>query len=122
MSNSITNRTKHVVEEALQRFVQDSNVSILHYSSKSRTETTDDNSRSSNQTADGKNPVDDNTTASIEETDIDAESSAQTRKRESTLLNSALRIELNREASYYLHTMDGIIEGGKHFLPGTHIK
>ena len=47
------------------------------------------------------------------------ESEALTRKRESTLLNSALRVELHREASFYLSTMDGILEGGKHFLPGN---
>jgi hypothetical protein len=42
----------------------------------------------------------------------------QTKEREANLLNSALHVELNREASFYLNTMDGIIEGGKHFLPG----
>ena len=46
------------------------------------------------------------------------ETENQLKKRESTLLNSALRVELNREASFYLSTMDGIIEGGKHFIPG----
>jgi hypothetical protein len=45
-------------------------------------------------------------------------SETETKERESNLLNSALHVELNREASFYLNTMDGIIEGGKHFLPG----
>ena len=51
---------------------------------------------------------------------VKTESEALTRKRESTLLNSALRVELHREASFYLSTMDGILEGGKHFLPGKY--
>lgn len=46
------------------------------------------------------------------------ETENQLKRREATLLNSALRVELNREASFYLSTMDGIIEGGKHFIPG----
>ena len=108
------NRAKNVIEEALQRFVQDSNVNIIHYSSKSRTETSTESKLITN----GESPLENSTPLSAKEAETVAESTAQTRKRESTLLNSALRIEINREASYYLHTMDGIIEGGKHFLPG----
>lgn len=34
------------------------------------------------------------------------------------LLNNALRVEINREASFYLSALHGIIDGGKNVLPG----
>jgi hypothetical protein len=34
------------------------------------------------------------------------------------LLNYALRVEINREASFYLSALHGIIDGGKNVLPG----
>jgi hypothetical protein len=35
------------------------------------------------------------------------------------LLNNALRVEINREASFYLSALHGIIDGGKNVLPGN---
>ena len=83
----------------MQRFVLESNVSILQHSRILKLRSSDTNSAHLGD-------------------DIVTESEASIRKRESTLLNSALRVELHREASFYLSTMDGIIEGGKHYLPG----
>ena len=111
---SITCRTQHIVDEALQIFVQESNISILQHSSviKSKPAEISDAAETSSSSA-----VSD--TAAVD-AHVLAESEALTRKRESTLLNSALRVELHREANFYLSTMDGIIEGGKHFLPGKY--
>ena len=109
---SIYCRTQHIVDEALQIFVQESNISILQHSSviKSKPAEINDVAETASSSA-----VSDTAAADAH---VLAESEALTRKRESTLLNSALRVELHREANFYLSTMDGIIEGGKHFLPG----
>ena len=109
---SITCRTQHIVDEALQIFVQESNISILQHSSVIKSKPTEINDVTE---AGSSSAVSDSAAADAH---VLAESDALTRKRESTLLNSALRVELHREANFYLSTMDGIIEGGKHFLPG----
>lgn len=111
-------RTQHIVEKTLQRFVKDSNVTILQYSEKASKESTENNvislpTMSSNDTLSSSG------SASEKLSRIEAaETEYQLKRREATLLNSALRVEINREASFYLSTMDGIIEGGKHFIPG----
>ena len=113
-----THRTQHLVEETLQRFVKDSNVTILHYSGRPSKETTQ-TSANPLSTASSNGSLSDGN-ASSEKSSIvgPTESENLLKRREATLLNSALRVELNREASFYLSTMDGIIEGGKHFIPG----
>ena len=89
--------------------MKDSNVTILHYGrpSKETTQTSASMTSTNGSAPSEKSP-----------NGASAETENQLKKREATLLNSALRVELNREASFYLSTMDGIIEGGKHFIPG----
>lgn len=89
------NRAKRIADEALKGFVENSNDSILY--------------RGDAEWHDKSN-ITNNFSLNNSETEM--------KERESNLLNSALHVELNREASFYLNTMDGIIEGGKHFLPG----
>lgn len=90
--------------------MKDSNVTILHYSGRPLKETTQTSAPMSS--SNGSAPSEKSPNGASAETEN------QLKKREATLLNSALRVELNREASFYLSTMDGIIEGGKHFIPG----
>jgi hypothetical protein len=92
------NRAQRIADEALKGFVESSNDSISHH-------------------GDAEWYDKSNNTNKLSLTNSEAE----TKERESNLLNSALHVELNREASFYLNTMDGIIEGGKHFLPGETI-
>ena len=112
-----THRTQAIVEEALQHFVQESNISIVQYSRVLKSAVDNNNAIAGSEEI----PVlsDDANLAHLADS-VKTESEALTRKRESTLLNSALRVELHREASFYLSTMDGILEGGKHFLPGKY--
>ena len=112
-----THRTQAIVEEALQHFVQESNISIVQYSRVLKSAVDNNNAVAGSE----EMPVlsDDANLAHLDDS-VKVESEALTRKRESTLLNSALRVELHREASFYLSTMDGILEGGKHFLPGKY--
>ena len=112
-----THRTQAIVEEALQHFVQESNISIVQYSRVLKSAVDNNNAIAGSEEI----PVlsDDANLAHLAD-NVKTESEALTRKRESTLLNSALRVELHREASFYLSTMDGILEGGKHFLPGKY--
>ena len=111
-------RTQHIVEKTLQRFVKDSNVTILQYSEKSSKELTESNVVSP-PTMTSNDSLSSSSSASERLSRIGAaETEYQLKRREATLLNSALRVEINREASFYLSTMDGIIEGGKHFIPG----
>lgn len=111
-------RTQHIVEKTLQRFVKDSNVTILQYSEKASKESTENNVISL-PTMSSNDSLSSSSSASERLSRIEAaETEYQLKRREATLLNSALRVEINREASFYLSTMDGIIEGGKHFIPG----
>lgn len=105
-----------MTEEILQRFVKESNLSILNHSSKAMREFVKE--VSTNHESENNDRSTDTLDTDRSQSQISAETLSTTIKRESTLLNSALRIELNREASFYLTTMDGIIEGGKHYLPG----
>ena len=100
----------------MQHFVQESNISILQYSRVQKSQLDSNNAVAGNE----EMPMlaGDTNVAHVDDS-AKTESEALTRKRESTLLNSALRVELHREASFYLSTMDGILEGGKHFLPGN---
>lgn len=50
-----------------------------------------------------------------------SESAKNNEKSEITLLNEALRGELDQEASFYLSALHGIIEGGKYLLPGKNV-
>jgi hypothetical protein len=98
--------------------VKDSNVTILQYSEKSSKESTENNVISL-PTMSSNDSLSSSSSASERLSRIEAaETEYQLKRREATLLNSALRVEINREASFYLSTMDGIIEGGKHFIPG----
>ena len=111
-------RTQHIVEKTLQRFVKDLNVTILQYSEKASKESTENNVISL-PTISSNDSLSSSSSASERLSRIEAaETEYQLKRREATLLNSALRVEINREASFYLSTMDGIIEGGKHFIPG----
>lgn len=109
------------MEETLQLFVVDSNASILHFSVITKALAEPEPAVADRNGASSSSNRSDLLSAVANEADAAhaaAEAAAMTRKRESTLLNSALRVELQREASFYLTTMGGVIEGGKHFLKG----
>ena len=98
--------------------MKDSNVTTLHYSGRALKETTQTSANSLPTTSSNGSLSSDNVVLERPSTVGPSETENQLKKREAALLNSALRVELNREASFYLSTMDGIIEGGKHFIPG----
>jgi hypothetical protein len=105
------------VEEAIQHFVQESNIKILYESNK-RLHSVDLNRSSQSPLASSKKEIADK--AITDEGSAIEEGDSVTRKRESTFLNTALRVELHREANYYLIAMDSIIKGGTDLLvPGN---